>query len=73
MRSSSPCRAGWRRIRRRQEQFVAHVAQAFARDPDANPTQITRSVFKILTKHMAMGAAGSLKKSLPEEIRELFD
>ncbi len=58
---------------RRQEQFVAHVAHAFARDREADPAQITRSVLKVLTKHMAMGAAGSLKKSLPEEIRELFD
>ena len=57
---------------RHWDQFVAHVSESFALDTEVNPTEITRAVLKILCRHIADGEARSLKRVLPEQIRDLL-
>ena len=58
---------------RTKDHFVAHVSESFALDVDADPEQITRSVLKILAKHVDAGEVNSLKRVLPPEVQELLD
>lgn len=57
---------------RKQDEFVAHVSEAFALDVDANPEQITRAVFKVVSKHVTAGETGDVKQCLPSGVRELW-
>lgn len=57
---------------RTKDFFVAHVSEAFALDVDADPEQITRSVLKVLCKHVDAGEVDSLKRVLPAEVQELL-
>jgi uncharacterized protein (DUF2267 family) len=57
---------------RRQEQFVAHVSESFALDTEADPEQITRSVLKVLAKHLDPGEVDSLRRVLPPQVQELL-
>ncbi len=60
------------RKERHWDQFVAHVSESFALDTEADPTQITRAVLKVLCRHVAEGEAESLRRVLPAQIRELL-
>ena len=68
---------GWRPAHkpvkeRRQDEFVAHVSESFALDTDADPQQITRSVLKVLGRHVDAGEMDSLRRVLPPAIQELL-
>src|SRR5690242_7474874 len=49
------------RKERHWDQFVAHVSESFALDTEVDPTKITRSVLKVLCRHIAQGEADSLR------------
>ena len=57
---------------RHWDQFVAHVSESFALDTEVHPTEITRVVLKVLCRHIAGGEAESLRRVLPEQIRDLL-
>lgn len=57
---------------RKQEEFIAHISEAFALDVNADPEKITRGVFKVLRKHLTGGETQDIKHCLPHEIRELW-
>ena len=59
--------------KRTRDHFVAHVSESFALDTDADPEQITRSVLKVLSKHIDAGEVNSLRRVLPPEVQELLD
>lgn len=68
---------GWRPAHkpvkeRRQDQFVAHVSEAFALDAEADPEQITRAVLKVLGRHVDTGEIDSLRHVLPPAVQELL-
>ena len=58
---------------RHKEDFLPHVAEAFRDDLDVDPEQIVRVVFRVLSKHVSGGEIESVKRSLPTEIRSLWD
>lgn len=60
------------RKERHWDQFVAHVSDSFILDTEINPTEITRAVLKVLSQHVADGETESLKRVLPEQIRDLL-
>lgn len=68
---------GWRPAQapgrdRRASDFVAHVQEAFSRDPDEDPERIARAVFKVLSQHVSAGEIENVRRCLPEEIRALW-
>jgi len=58
---------------RHKEDFLAHVAEAFRDDPDVDPERVVRAVFRVLSKHVSGGEIESVIRSLPTEIRSLWD
>jgi uncharacterized protein (DUF2267 family) len=58
---------------RHREEFLAHVAAAFRDDPEVDPEQVVEAVFQVLSNHVSHGEIAGVKRSLPAEIRELWD
>jgi uncharacterized protein (DUF2267 family) len=58
---------------RHKEEFLAHIAEAFRFDPDVDPERVARIVFQVLSKHVTGGEIEGVKRSLPTEIRLLWD
>lgn len=52
---------------RHWDQFVSHVGEAFALDPEADPDEITRAVLYVLAKHVSEGEIADVLRCLPEE------
>lgn len=57
---------------RHEEEFLAHVADAFRDDPYVDPEQVTRAVFAVVRKHVTAGEIESVMRSLPTELRYLW-
>jgi uncharacterized protein (DUF2267 family) len=57
---------------RSQEQFLAHIRDAFQNDILVDPEKIARAVFKVLVKHVTSGEIDDVKVNLPRKIRELW-
>jgi uncharacterized protein (DUF2267 family) len=57
---------------RHKKEFLAHVAAAFRDEPDVDPEQVTRAVFRVVAKHVTAGEIASVKQSLPTELRSLW-
>lgn len=61
---------------RRKEEFLGHIFDYFkttaAFDPDINPEQVTRVVFKVLDRRVTAGEIEDIKHILPPELRELW-
>ena len=60
------------RKERHWEEFVAHVSEAFTFETQTHPTDITRAVLAVLSRHIATGEVESLRRVLPQEIRDLL-
>jgi uncharacterized protein (DUF2267 family) len=58
---------------RHREEFLAHVAAAFRDDLDVDPEQVTEAVLRVLSKHVTPGEIAGVKRSLPTELRSLWD
>jgi uncharacterized protein (DUF2267 family) len=52
--------------------FIAHVEDAFSRDPDEDPRRIVEAVFDLLDRHISEGEMEDVRRTLPEQIRGLF-
>lgn len=52
--------------------FVAHVEEAFSRDPDEEPERIVRAVFEVLKERVSQGEIEGIIKVMPENIRTLW-
>ncbi|MBI1902553.1 MAG: DUF2267 domain-containing protein [Planctomycetia bacterium] len=68
---------GWRPAdkplkERSQEEFLAHVAEGYRNDPEAQPRAIAQAVLKVLVKHVTPGEIDKIKHCLPSGVRELF-
>lgn len=57
---------------RKQEEFLAHIADAFREDPDARPEEVARTIFQVIAKHVTPGEIKHIKINLPDEIRSLW-
>tara|TARA_R110000772_G_scaffold11226_8_gene35334 strand:- start:6114 stop:6542 length:429 start_codon:yes stop_codon:yes gene_type:complete len=58
---------------RHKDQFVTAVEEAFADDPNDNPTQTVSAALNIIADHVSEGEMNDIKGSLPEDIRKLWD
>jgi uncharacterized protein (DUF2267 family) len=58
---------------RDKEAFLAHVAEGFSLDLEADPVEIVQAVFKVLSLHMTAGEIQGLQHCLPAEVRELWN
>jgi uncharacterized protein (DUF2267 family) len=58
---------------RHQEQFLAHVAEAFRDNPEVDPERVTKAVLRVLSEHVSTGEIAAVKSSLPKELRWLWD
>jgi uncharacterized protein (DUF2267 family) len=68
---------GWRpadtpRHERHKEEFLAHVADAFTRQPDLEPEPVARAVFAVLARELDPGEVNKVIASLPEDVRSLW-
>ncbi len=57
---------------RKKEECLAHVARAFENDPEIDPEQVTRAVFRVIAAHVTAGEVISIERCLPTEIRSLW-
>ena len=57
---------------RTADDFVAHIEEAFSRDPDENPERIVRAVFDVLKERISAGEIDGIIKVMPESIRTLW-
>lgn len=68
---------GWRfsatpTAERQRDEFLAHVGEAFQRDPKADPEAMARSVFAVLAERLTEGEVRKIVHLLPSEIRDLW-
>jgi uncharacterized protein (DUF2267 family) len=58
---------------RHKDEFLAHIAEAFRDEPGVDAEEITRAVFRVLAKHVTAGEIDNIERSLPGEIRSLWN
>jgi uncharacterized protein (DUF2267 family) len=58
--------------KRTREAFLSYVAENFQNDPDVNPEEVIRTVFTVISSHVAQGEINDVKASLPEDLRRLW-
>jgi len=57
---------------RKKADFLYHIREAFQDDPELDVENVTRSVLRVLAKHISKGEVESIQVTLPHEIRELW-
>jgi uncharacterized protein (DUF2267 family) len=57
---------------RHKEEFLAHIAEGFRNDP-VDPEEVAQAVFEVIGRHVTAGAIEGVKRSLPAEIRSLWE
>ena len=57
---------------RHKDEFLAHIAAAFRRDPQVDAEQVARGVFAVLAEHIDPGQVNKVIAALPHELRELW-
>ncbi len=58
---------------RHKEDFLAHIAAAFRDDSDVDVERVVHAVLRVLSKHVTSGEIEGVKRSLPAEIRSLWN
>jgi uncharacterized protein (DUF2267 family) len=57
---------------RHVEDFLARVSESFRRDPLAEPAKAVMAVFQLLTQKITEGEVEDIRRSLPEEVRNIW-
>jgi uncharacterized protein (DUF2267 family) len=57
---------------RRAEEFVARVNSGLHDIRPVNPAEATRTVFRVMNRHISRGQVDKIRQSLPEDIRRLW-
>jgi len=57
---------------RHKEEFLAHIADAFRKDPPVDAERVARATFALLAEKISAGEVTDPKQSLPKELRELW-
>ena len=55
---------------RHWDQFVSHVSESFALDPEANGLEITKAVLGVLARHVSEGEIADVRHCLPADLRQ---
>jgi uncharacterized protein (DUF2267 family) len=50
----------------------AHIAEDFRNDP-VDPEEVAQAVFEVMARHVTPGEIEGVKRSLPSEIRSLWE
>jgi uncharacterized protein (DUF2267 family) len=58
--------------KRHKEEFLDHIHEYFKHDPNVNPEQVARAVFKVLTKRISEGEVKDIQSLLPRELCALW-
>ncbi|MGA1875590.1 MAG: DUF2267 domain-containing protein [bacterium] len=58
--------------KRHKEEFLAGILHYFETDPEADPEQIARAVFRILSRRISKGEINDVKALLPKSLQELW-
>jgi uncharacterized protein (DUF2267 family) len=57
---------------RHKEEFLAPIAEAFWRDPEADAEQVVRAVFAVLAEQIDPGEVRKVMSVLPRDLRDLW-
>jgi uncharacterized protein (DUF2267 family) len=57
---------------RHKEEFLAPIAAAFWRDPEADAEQVARAVFAVLAEQIDPGEVRKVMSVLPRDLRDLW-
>jgi uncharacterized protein (DUF2267 family) len=57
---------------RHKEEFLAHVATAFRKDPEVDAERVARAVLATLAENIDAGQVNKIIAGLPHELRELW-
>jgi uncharacterized protein (DUF2267 family) len=68
---------GWRPAKtpvheRSRDEFLMHITDEFVLTIEADPRQIAKAVFRLLSKVISKGEAEKIRHSLPAAVRELW-
>lgn len=58
---------------RTEDDFVGHIAGAFDRSPDVDPSDVARAVFELLEDRISEGEITTVKSCLPQDIRDMWE
>jgi uncharacterized protein (DUF2267 family) len=57
---------------RKKDEFLAHIRADLRQDPDADPEQVARAVFQLLSRHVTAGEIEKLFHTMPAGLRPLW-
>lgn len=57
---------------RHKEEFLAHIKDAFRKDPDVDAEKVARAVFALLAERVSKGEIKDVTRLLPKEVRALW-
>jgi uncharacterized protein (DUF2267 family) len=57
---------------RTRDEFLMHITDEFVLTVEADPRQIARAVFRLLSVHISKGEVENVRHSLPAAIRQLW-
>ena len=57
---------------RHKEEFLAHIAAAFRKDPEVDPERVARAVLATLAENIDPGQVRKIIAALPHELRDLW-
>jgi uncharacterized protein (DUF2267 family) len=57
---------------RHKEELLVPIREHFRNDPDIDPDQVARAVFRVLAKQVTAGEIGDVKSMLPKDLRALW-
>lgn len=52
--------------------ILSRIRDSFRNDPDIDPEQIARAVFRLLSKKISSGEIEDIKRIMPEDLRDLW-
>jgi uncharacterized protein (DUF2267 family) len=58
---------------RKKEQFLAGVSESYRQDAFVDVEEIVRAVFRVLAARVSAGEIDDVRRSLPDELRELWN
>jgi len=58
---------------RKRLQFLDHVSDELHDDPTIDPEEAVRAVFRVLERHVSPGEISDVKRTLPRDIRNLWE
>ncbi|MBZ0157331.1 MAG: DUF2267 domain-containing protein [Alphaproteobacteria bacterium] len=58
--------------KRDKEEFLSKIDESFSADPDIDPEEVARAIFRFLSRKISEGEVEDIKSILPDELRGLW-